>query len=64
MRMLHLLFAASVLAVLASEVIAADAPLAIGYVTKSATNQGWTLINTGAADAAREAGVQLVVAGP
>ncbi len=64
MRMLHRLFAASVLAILAAQAIAADAPLAIGYVTKSATNQGWLLINTGAADAAREAGVQLVVAGP
>jgi ribose transport system substrate-binding protein len=42
----------------------ADAPLVIGYVTKSAPNQGWTLINKGAKDAAAEAGVRLLVAGP
>ncbi len=64
MKMCRRLFAASVLAVAAVPAIAADAPLAIGYVTKSATNQGWLLINAGAADAARDAGVQLVVAGP
>jgi ribose transport system substrate-binding protein len=49
----HLVFAAQ-----------ADAPLVIGYVTKSAPNQGWTLINKGAEDAAAESGVRLVVAGP
>jgi ribose transport system substrate-binding protein len=43
--------------------IAAD-QLTIGYVTKSATNQGWILINRGAADAAKDAGVQLITVGP
>jgi len=42
----------------------ADAPLVIGYVTKSASNQGWMLINKGAQDAAGDAGAQLIVAGP
>ncbi len=42
----------------------AETPLAIGYVTKSATNQGWVLINRGAADAANEAHVRLIVGGP
>jgi ribose transport system substrate-binding protein len=42
----------------------ADTPLAIGYVTKSAPNQGWTVINRGAEDAAAEAGVRLIVGGP
>jgi ABC-type sugar transport system substrate-binding protein len=42
----------------------AEPPLAIGYVTKSATNQGWTLINQGAQDAANEAHVRLIMAGP
>ncbi len=64
MRMYRRLFAAAVLAGFAAPAVAADAPLAIGYVTKSATNQGWVLINSGATDAAREAGVKLVVAGP
>jgi len=34
-------------------------PLVVGYVTKSATNQGWILINQGATDAAKKAGVDL-----
>src|SRR5690242_13545681 len=42
----------------------AEPPLAIGYVTKSATNQGGVLINQGAADAASEAHVRLIVGGP
>ncbi len=37
---------------------------AIGYVTKSATNAGWMMINQGAADAASEAGVDLITVGP
>ena len=49
---------------LALRAAAANPPLAIGYVTKSATNQGWTLINSGAADAARDGGVQLIIGGP
>jgi ribose transport system substrate-binding protein len=36
----------------------------IGYVTKSATNQGWILINSGAADAAKQAHVKLITVGP
>jgi ribose transport system substrate-binding protein len=65
MRNLVTFFAAAVMAALAVQsACAADAPLAIGYVTKSATNQGWVLINKGATDAAREAGVKLIVAGP
>lgn len=42
----------------------AEAPLVVGYVTKSATNQGWVLINRGAQDAANEAQVTLLVGGP
>ena len=30
------------------------AQISIGYVTKSATNAGWMMINQGAADAANE----------
>lgn len=36
----------------------------IGYITKSATNQGWMMINQGAEDAAKEEGVELVAVGP
>ena len=36
----------------------------IGYITKSASNQGWILINQGAADAAAEAGYALITLGP
>jgi ribose transport system substrate-binding protein len=36
----------------------------IGYVTKSASNQGWILINQGAADAAAEEGYPLITLGP
>jgi ABC-type sugar transport system substrate-binding protein len=42
----------------------AEAPLVVGYVTKSATNQGWVLINRGAQDAANDARVRLIVGGP
>jgi ABC-type sugar transport system substrate-binding protein len=52
------------LALAATGAIAADAPIAIGYVTKASTNQGWTIINKGAEDAARDAKVKLVVGGP
>jgi len=38
--------------------------LVVGYVTKSATNQGWILINQGAADAAKAEGVDLITVGP
>jgi ribose transport system substrate-binding protein len=43
---------------------AGETPTTIGYVTKSATNLGWVIINKGADDAAREAKVKLIVAGP
>ena len=36
----------------------------IGYITKSATNAGWMMINLGAEDAAAEEGVKLVSVGP
>lgn len=36
----------------------------IGYITKSATNAGWMMINQGATDAAAEEGVKLVAVGP
>ncbi|MDG1867576.1 MAG: sugar ABC transporter substrate-binding protein [Yoonia sp.] len=43
---------------------AASAQDVIGYITKSATNAGWMMINQGAADAAAEEGVNLVSVGP
>lgn len=43
---------------------AAQAQDVIGYITKSATNAGWMMINQGAADAAKEEGVELVSVGP
>ena len=43
---------------------AAAAQDIIGYITKSATNAGWMMINQGAADAANEEGVKLVAVGP
>ena len=64
MWMLSRLFAASIMIGFAAHALAAGPPPTIGYITKSATNQGWTLINAGAEDAAREAGVKLIVAGP
>jgi len=42
----------------------ASAQDVIGYITKSATNAGWMMINQGAADAAAEEGVELVSVGP
>ena len=36
----------------------------VGYITKSSSNAGWMMINQGAADAAEEAGVDLVTVGP
>ena len=38
--------------------------LTIGYVTKSATNVGWIMINSGASDAAEAEGINLVTVGP
>ena len=43
---------------------AASAQDVIGYITKSATNAGWMMINQGAADAAAAEGVNLVSVGP
>ena len=42
----------------------ASAQDVIGYITKSATNAGWMMINQGAQDAAKEEGVSLVSVGP
>ena len=68
MRNMRKLIAAALLSTTlgASLTIAARAetPLVIGYVTKSATNQGWVLINKGAEDAANEAHVRLSLPGP
>ena len=50
------------MALLAAPVAAQD--LTIGYITKSATNAGWMMINQGAEDAAAEEGVNLVAVGP
>lgn len=41
-----------------------DSVMTVGYVTKSATNQGWVLINQGATDAAAEEGVAIFTLGP
>ena len=42
----------------------ASAQDVIGYITKSATNAGWMMINQGAEDAAAEEGIKLVAVGP
>lgn len=54
-------FAASV-AMAVTPAFAQD--LTIGYITKSATNAGWIMINQGAADAARDEGVNIIEVGP
>ena len=53
-------------AVIATLVAASSASAqdVIGYITKSATNAGWMMINQGAQDAANEEGVTLVSVGP
>ena len=53
-------------AVIATLVAASSASAqdVIGYITKSATNAGWMMINQGAQDAADEEGVTLVSVGP
>jgi len=56
------LFGLTVAAVLASTSVQAQD--VIGYITKSATNAGWMMINQGATDAAAEEGVTLVAVGP
>lgn len=62
MKLKSILAGASVAALLA--VSSASAQEVIGYITKSATNAGWMMINQGAQDAADEAGVTLVSVGP
>lgn len=52
------------LAAAAATLAAPGAAQTIGYITKSATNAGWIMINQGAADAAAEAGVTLIEVGP
>ena len=68
MQSLHALIAAALLsapfAASLPRAARAETPAAVGYVTKSATNQGWVLINRGAADAAKDAHVRLIVGGP
>jgi len=53
-------------AVIATLVAASSASAqdVIGYITKSATNAGWMMINQGAQNAAEEEGVTLVSVGP
>ena len=58
---LKLASVAVVAAMIGSAVNAQDV---IGYITKSATNAGWMMINQGAEDAAAEEGVTLVAVGP
>jgi ABC-type sugar transport system substrate-binding protein len=53
--------AAALVAGLATPSIAQET---VGYITKSATNAGWIMINQGAADAAEEAGVNYIEVGP
>lgn len=36
----------------------------VGYITKSATNSGWIMINQGASDAAKEMNAKLITVGP
>jgi ABC-type sugar transport system substrate-binding protein len=38
--------------------------ITVGYITKSATNAGWIMINNGASDAAKEVGAKLITVGP
>lgn len=61
MKKIQFLGAALAGLVVATSVSAEDV---IGYITKSATNAGWMMINQGAADAAAEEGVKLVAVGP
>jgi ribose transport system substrate-binding protein len=65
MTMLHARLAAATAAALAFGAAAVEAQtLTIGYITKSATNVGWQMINQGARDAAAEEGVKLIEVGP
>ncbi len=62
MNMKFTLAGAAFAALMASTAVQAQD--VIGYITKSATNAGWMMINQGAADAAAEEGVELVSVGP
>ena len=62
MKMKSIFAGAAIAAMLAAS--SASAQEVIGYITKSATNAGWMMINQGAQDAADEAGVTLVAVGP
>lgn len=63
--MLHARLAAATAVALAFGAAAVEAQtLTIGYITKSATNVGWQMINQGARDAAAEEGVKLIEVGP
>jgi len=44
--------------------VADDGEITIGYITKSASNQGWVLINKGAQEAAADEGVAIFTLGP
>lgn len=60
MKALKLLLTATV----AMAAVASVSAEKIGYITKSATNGGWVMINGGAAKAAEELGVELISVGP
>lgn len=62
MKMKSIFAGAAIAAITA--VSSASAQDVIGYITKSATNAGWMMINQGAQDAADEEGVTLVSVGP
>ena len=57
------IFTGAVIATLVAASSASEQDV-IGYITKSATNAGWMMINQGAQDAAEEEGVTLVSVGP
>jgi len=62
MKMKSIFTAAAISTLVAAS--SASAQDVIGYITKSATNAGWMMINQGAQDAAKEEGVSLVSVGP
>jgi ribose transport system substrate-binding protein len=62
--MKHLNFALAGAIALGLSAGAATAQDTIGYITKSATNSGWMMINQGARDAAAEEGVNIIEVGP
>ncbi|MGV6839528.1 MAG: sugar ABC transporter substrate-binding protein [Planktomarina sp.] len=62
MKMKSIFAGAAITAMLAASSVSAQE--VIGYITKSATNAGWMMINQGAQDAADQAGVTLVSVGP